>query len=410
MGKKLKTEKLTKFLLKAIVVVALFFPVITSKMPDPEKEGAFPEFILTNVLVACFIILFFITSVRFKKWNNHFKYFGVLISAILFSYIFFYMRNFNNIQWEWQVINISISFAFLCVLLIFQTDYLFDKGEIIKFAISTIVITNLIGIIVFYKGFLSMHMYNFKPAFIPRDPNFYEVRFNWIYSYKCQYALMLLLFVWVIVTYQDKFRSRITYTISLAILFWALIISHTYTSLAGAMLIVVCDGIDKLITKKKIIKYLLICFFPIGICGSFFLNHMMRERNILTLGGRISIWSASIQKILQNPQGIGNAFSKDLIVVNKATGWNVTNCHNIFLNEMLRFSVPVGAAFTLFIIITLLYAIFKNFSFLRLGIALAFLCASNMDYSILPSELSMVMLMFYCIYFLPLTNIKETAN
>lgn len=58
MGKKLKTEKLTKFLLKAIVVAALFFPVITSKMPDPEKEEAFPEFILTNVLVACFIILF----------------------------------------------------------------------------------------------------------------------------------------------------------------------------------------------------------------------------------------------------------------------------------------------------------------------------------------------------------------
>lgn len=402
MEKNIIIDKITGFLLKGIIVVALIFPVITSKMPDPEKEGAFPELILTNVFVVCFIIFFLITSIISKKWNSYFKAFGISISVLLVSYILLYFKNYNNIQWQWQVINISISFAFFLILLMFQSEYLFQKSNLIKFAIFSIIITNLIGIVIYYKGYLSMHMYNFKLAFIPRDPNFYEVRYNWIYSYKCQYALMLLLFVGFIVTYKNTFRNKITYILSLAVLFWGLIISHTYTSLAGAMIIVICDGIDMLISKGKIVKYLLISFVPIGVCGSLLLKYMMSERSILTLGGRINIWKASIDKILQNPEGIGNAFSKDLIVVDEAIGWNVTNCHNIFLNEMLRFSIPVGLCFTLFIIITLLYALIKKFSFLRLGIAVAFLVAANMDYSVLPSELSMVMLMFYCIYFLPL--------
>ena len=91
--------------------------------------------------------------------------------------------------------------------------------------------------------------------------------------------------------------------------------------------------------------------------------------------------------------------------------FNTNNCHNIFLNEMLRYSIPVGCCYAAFFIVTAIYSLIKKFSFSRLATWLAFFLAVSMDYSVQTPELSMVMFMLYCIFFLSIrkNNLERKA-
>ena len=215
-----------------------------------------------------------------------------------------------------------------------------------------------------------MHMYNFKLYFHPFEfADYYERRFNWIYFYKCQYSCILLLFVGFFVAHKDKFLNIIVYFLSLAVLFVCLYIAHTNTSMIGAGLIVAADLLDE-----------------------FFKDHKFIIAKI----------RAAVEKIKANPQGIGNRFVLNRDDWFHFDNFNTNNCHNIFLNEMLRYSIPVGCCYAAFFIVTAIYSLIKKFSFSRLATWLAFFLAVSMDYSIQTPELSMVMFMLYCIFFYPL--------
>lgn len=127
---------------------------------------------------------------------------------------------------------------------------------------------------------------------------------------------------------------------------------------------------------------------------------MSKERDVLSLGLRTYIWTESIKKILNNPLGIGSAFEETHFSV-PGISYEVYNCHNVFLNEMWRFSLPVGLLFTLFIFCIIIYSLKKHFSFINLGIWMALLIALNMDYSLLGNDFAIFFFYIYCIFFLP---------
>lgn len=399
-----KINIFSSILLKLFILAALCVPAITSTTPVVIKNAAYyPNFILANFFVAVFLFLFVAGQVLDKKVYTRFIFFAMFLIVMLVGYIFFYQVNKYYISWEWQVRNISLSFLFFIILLVFDNRKFFERNRIIEFTLFIIISTNLISILFYLKGFLGIRIYNWKLIIDKIDPSYYERRFNWIYFHKSQFALMLLLFILFTMVHKNKFYNNSLFIVSLAILYIALYLSHVNTSILGGAIIMVSFLADFVIKKyKKNRKNLWILMLPVVGVAFFLFKRISMERNIVTLGSRVPIWKASLSEILGNLNGIGNQFMVKKIIV--SPNFAVWNCHNIFLNEIFRFSVPVGVCFTMFVVGIFVFSIIKKFSFLRVGGCLAILLAMSMDYCILPSELSMVMFMLYCIYIYPIEN------
>lgn len=408
----MKAEKglniLARMLLILFVISATILPVLTTDSNQPELDGYYSKFILHNAIAVIFMVVVLIRALFRKKFKKNFIVGVCLLTLAFIAYNVLYYQNMDVIQFPWAQYNTSISLGVLIVLMVTETKTIFWDDRLIKMIIAIILITNMIGLYVYYQGYISMHMYNFKIFFHPFDFNvFHEKRYNWIYFYKCQYSCILLLFVAFFVTHKDKFWNKILYIICLAVLFWCLYIAHTNTSTICAAMIVVADCIDEVIKDKKflIIKIIGLIVVVVGVIKygfKYFLDWLSGERDLSTIGYRKPIWEAAIQKIKENPQGIGMNFALNRQEWLQFNGLSTNNCHNIFLNEMLRFSIPVGCSYAAFFLLTCVYSLFKKFSFCRLAIWVAFFVAVSMDYSIQTPELSMVMFMFYCIFFYPL--------
>lgn len=408
----MKAEKgmniLARVLLILFVISATILPVLTTDSNQPELDGYYSKFILHNAIAVLFMAVVLIRALFRRKFKKNFIVGVCLLLLAFIAYNVLYYQNMDVIQFPWAQYNTSISLGLLIVLMVTETKTIFWDDRLIKMIIAIILITNLIGLYVYYQGYISMHMYNFKLFLHPLDIYAYhEKRFNWIYFYKCQYSCMLLLFVGFFVTHKDKFLNKILYVICLALLFWCLYVAHTNTSTICAAMIVVADCIDEILKDKrfliaKIIGLIVVMIGAIKYGLQYFMNWLSGERDLSTMGNRMPIWKAGVQKIKENPKGIGMNFALNRAEWLQVPGFTTNNCHNIFLNEMLRFSIPVGCSYAAFFILTCVYSLFKKFSLCRLTIWAAFFVAVSMDYSIQTPELSMVMFMFYCIFFYPL--------
>lgn len=410
----MKVEKgmniLARLLLILFVISATILPVLTTDSNQPELDGYYSKFILHNAIALVFMVVMLIRGLLRKKFKKNFIAGVCLLMIAFIAYNVLYYLNMDVIQFPWGQYNTAISLGLLIVLMLTETQDIFWDDRLIKIFIAIIIITNLIGLYVYHQGYISMHMYNLKLYLHPIElANFYERRFNWIYFYKCQYSCILLLFVGFFVTHKDKFLNKIVYLLCLAFLFVCLYVAHTNTSTICAAMIVAADCVDEYLKSRKfIVAKIVSLVVAAGVALKFglkyFMNWLSGERDVSTLGSRVPIWKAGIQKIKENPQGLGNNFAVNREYWLHLDMFNTNNCHNIFLNEMLRYSIPVGCSYIGFFALTCIYSLIKKFSFCRLAIWIAFFVAVSMDYSVQTPELSMVMLMFYCIFFYPLED------
>jgi hypothetical protein len=124
---------------------------------------------------------------------------------------------------------------------------------------------------------------------------------------------------------------------------------------------------------------------------------ILSERSLMTLGHRTQIWPAALEVIKKYPEGWGMRFGESAIEVTE--GWYVNNAHNVFLNAVLRFSVPVGICFSLIFMGIVVYTLVKARSFLAAGMWVAFLVLLNMDYSIMSLQMALLLLIVYLVCF-----------
>ena len=80
-----------------------------------------------------------------------------------------------------------------------------------------------------------------------------------------------------------------------------------------------------------------------------------------------------------------------------AEGWFINNGHNVFLNQMLRFSIPVGICFVLLFFGIVLYTTVKGRNFLIAGMWLAVLVLMNMDYALMSTQMALLFLIAYLV-------------
>ena len=397
-----KREYLSQILVKLFLLTAFIFPMVTLIQTRPDPSASYPQIIVPNILALLLIIVFFLNGTLEEKKRNNYKYLFFVLSIITVCYLFFYLMAIRSINWEWNLINVLISFLFFLSFIWFDSKPYFDKYNIIQFLIYIILIANIIGMFLYFSGVMAVELHNWKINLLPLDFNVYgEYRFSWVYSHKSEYALMLILCLSFFITFKEKFKNRIIYALSICFLLFCLYISHVYTSLFGAFIIISGRIIDYICHSKNYKMWLLTLIPFSGIFFAFF-RKMNVERNLLTLGGRVDIWKASIKMIQNYANGVGTQFRSIMIPVNQY--WKVDNCHNVFLNEAFRFSIPVGASYALFFLIIMLTSLIHKFSFFRLSIWIAFILATGMDYAMFTTDLTVVLFMIYCIFFISINN------
>ena len=387
-------DKKLNFLVKIFILFSLLFPMKYTAIVGDYYD----EFTIANFFVG--LIIVWAVFAFFKKWNLSDKKFIVYLILLLITHdicsLYFY---FVYSRWIWEAFNFTLAVLLFLVLLLYGEHLLVSREKVFAFVMRCQLISTAIGIIIYFMGYVGVLLQNGIITLKPHDLMYYEKRFNWLYPHKSQYCFILLLFIAFSVVYRRYHKSRKWFIASNIVFVFGIIISHTYSAIFGAALIY-CGALIDYIKQhlKKINKkyFLLLPISGICLCGVIYL--MSRERNIWTIGWRTYIWTAGIKEILKNPIGIGENFGNITFSV-PGLSFEVNNCHNIFLNEMYRFSLPVGVLFTIIFVSVMLYPIKKKFSFLFIGILCGLLILLNMDYALMGGEYSITFFYFYIIFY-----------
>jgi len=393
-------KRFAQAMIKHVVAVSLFIPYIYSH----RDNCYYQDFILANFF-AVLAIIFIFTSWKLDLRKNGILLAGMGILLIAYNVCFTYM-NYHYHHWYGEQINTTIIFLFFMVLLMVKDVHALIDNSVIRSIIHMMVISNVLAI--GYRLITDQNRILIMNNYVRLDKFTDEVMapmFSWLYIYKSNYAFILVLCIAFCVVYRKLFRNIFTYLLSLSVLIFALYLSDTYTSMAAAALIFIGQFLDYL-WKVKWWKKLVgaVALGVPGLLGCLKLYETITSgRDLSTLGYRTYIWKASWENITNNPNGMLD-FTMGLdrfYYFEHPDGWlyRTYHCHNIFLNQMFRFSILVGGIFTLLFLMVLLFALKRKFSFTTASIIVGILIPICMDYTLTNMELLLFIVLFFIMFF-----------
>lgn len=406
-------KRFAQAMIKHVVAVSLFFPYIYSARANMYYQ----DFILANFF-AILAMVFIFTSWKLDLRRNSILLAGMGILLIAYNVCFTYM-NYHYHHWYGEQINTTIIFLFFMVLLMVKDVHALIDNSMIRSIIHMMVISNVLAI--GYRLITDQNRILIMNNVIRRDKyvdELMEPMFSWLYIAKCNYAFILVLCIAFCVVYRKLFRNMFTYILSLGVLYFALYLSNTYASMVAATLIFVGQFLDYLRKAKwwKKLLVTLILSVPGVIFAMTLYEKIEKNRNLLTLNGRTKIWKGSWETITTNANGlIDFNMGVDTFIFNiRPNGWPEYsyNCHNVFMNQMFRFSIPVGGIFTLIFVMLLLFSIKRNLSFTMLSFVFAITIPFFMDYSLTNMEFIFYMLLIFVMFFrnTTCTSSQKTAS
>lgn len=387
-------------MIKHVIAATLFFPYIYSH----NENWYYQDFVLPNFF-AILAMVFIFTSWKLDFKRNAIFVSGLGILLLAYNICATYM-NVKYHHWYGEQINVTIAFLFFIVLLLVKDSHALIDTATIKATIHMIVASNVLSIcfrlltgynrIIIINDWVRLETYSEST----------QAQFAWLYGHKSEYGLLLVLCVAFFVTYRKLFKNLYTYALSLGVLFIALYISDSFTAMGAAFLILVGQLLDYLLIAKWRRKIITSVILGIpGILGCLTLYNMIdKNRDLLTLGTRTLIWKASWENITNNPNGITDFImgTDNFVFFRYPNGWQTavtSNCHNVFLNQMFRFSIPVGIIFTVLIILIMIITLKKNLHFTNFFIWLAILILMTMDYSLFNIELPFFLVEIFICFF-----------
>ena len=274
-----------------------------------------------------------------------------------------------------------------------------ERDGNIRFLMYCVILSNVGSIIYYMMGYTKLLICNNQFVFFELPENFYETRHYWLYSHKSEYAVMLVAFIALLVAYRKKFKSQLTFVVGTVVLLYCLYLTHSWTGIAGVFLISAGYVADQIEWKHFHFRaWYLAVLAVFGFAGWKVARDVLAERNIWNLGGRIPIWKGVwTSTILKYPEGWGMRFGESAISIEELGGYLVNNAHNVFFNQMLRFSIPVGVVFTLLFIGIVVYTLVKGRSFLMAGTWIALLVLMDMDYAMMCTSMALVFLIVWLV-------------
>lgn len=391
----LKEKEWDSWVLKVFIIFALLFPAFYSPYTDVYQSAYYEGFSWAYLFLSLYMGIQIAKNwSKERPWKKWFPYVILLVAYNLLSFYF----NYKYLHWYWEQVNNTIAFLLFGVLVLYEVRIDEGKQDNVRFLIHCIVLSNIGSIIYYILGYTNLLICNNQFIFYELPADFYETRHYWIYSHKSEYALMLVAFIALFVAYKNKFRSRVSYGMSLLVLLVCLYLTHSWTGIVGVLLIFMGDILDRINWRNFRLRKIHIVAGGIFLiaCGAITVK-IFAERNVATLGHRTEIWAAVGKVILKYPQGWGMRFGESLIQVTESRIAN--NAHNVFMNAALRFSIPVGICFTLLFLGIILCSMKKSKSFLSAGMWLALLILLNMDYSLMSLQMGLLFLIVYLVCF-----------
>lgn len=389
----IKKQRADLWLIKGFCVFMLLFPAFYSPYTDVYQSAYYGGF---SWAYLC-LVLYMGIRLLCQKTDNWKRWIPYLVVLMIYNLLSLYF-NYKYLHWYWEQVNNTIAFLFFMVLAGCEVKLEEGKQDAIRFLIHCIVLSNVASIIYFLLGYTKLLICNNQFVFFGLPGDFYETRHYWLYSHKSEYALMLVAFIALFVCFREKFKNDITYISSLLVLLICLYLTHSWTGVAGVFLIFLGAFLDRIDIKRFHWKKQ---YLAIGIALLFIIAgvgyQMFSERDIMSLGARPQIWSAVLGAIRHHPEGWGMRFGESGIQATETL--IVNNGHNLFLNAMLRFSVPVGLCFSLLFLSITVYSMIKSKSFLAVGMWLALLILLNMDYALMSLQMALLFLIVYLVCF-----------
>ncbi len=379
---------------KVFIVLSLFFPAFYSVFDADYLIEYYAGFSWAYAVLAVFLLCLMLQ----RKIRGRSRFFWVLLAGIVLYNILFSYYNIHYHHWYGEQVNNTIAFLLVLFLIGSEEDPK-EEQDLIRFVIRAAVLSNLCSIVYFALGYSSLLVCNNQVVFGRLPEDFYEYRHYWVYSHKSDYAVMLLGFLGLCIRYKSLFSKKLWYFFSLAVLLTALVLTHSWTGLLGVVLIGIGAVLDRIDFKKiAVTKFHIAGGICLILAAAAAGKLLLAERNLLTLGNRLPIWKGALQTILQYPRGWGFYFGEVLIECGE---FAVNNAHNIFLNAILRFSIPVGLCFTLLFLLIFAYALYQCRSWMAAGMCLAVFVLINMDYALQNYEVAMCLLLLYLVCIAP---------
>lgn len=390
-----KTKKsISTFLLKIYIVLSLFFPAYESKV----QNCYYVEIYYAHIVLAIYLVYTFVIRHQWKMKKT-----GLCIALLVLIGTYNILSLYYNgryLHWYGEQVNNTISFLFFTLLV--STDCLEEhkRSDIIVFLMKCIILSSICAVVFYWMGYSRVEILNRRFILITTDEclgAYGEKRLSWIYIHKSQCALMYVAFMMLFIKYKHKFKHRITFAMSMGLLLLVEYLTHSWTGLIAVGFLtggIACEWIKNNYKKLNIKSFLWIipAFIGLVIIFNRQLQHFLTERNLTTFGSRIPIWKTFVGIIAQNPKGIGLSFN----YVSYFTGYfNTNNAHNIFLNAMLRFSIPVGICFTIIFGIIFMQCVKYSKNIMTIFTVIGLLLLLNIDYALLNYEVSMFLFTLY---------------
>lgn len=399
----LKKNSAPETMLKHFLFFALFYPAYYSVYNSPFS----PDGILVNVFAFLLVVVLLVQKRIPWREKNPFAW-GLLGLLVLYN-LAALRANLRQLDWYSSQFNLSVPFLMFIALLYLKGDSLEKSDEVIRYFLRVVVIANALWLVPYFLGYYGLDFANGRVSLIPVDPSYYERRYNGIYLHKSQYAFMLILFLSLIVTYRRLFRSKWTYYGAVGVMVVGLVISNVMTSMFAALFIFIGMLADRIFWKNgRFQPKRLLWLIPVAAVLVLGLVVISQKRNIFTLGSRTYIWKAGLTAIQENPYGVGRMAG--LLEIPLSDAWAVNNTHNVFMNLMYQFSIPAGLALSAMLGLIGLTSLKRNLSFRTLGILVALLLPMMMDWCILMTDLPMVLLEMYYLFFSARRLETETAE
>lgn len=387
-----KQEQIISVLIKLIIVTAIFFPI---RDQYAKRSMYYTTFALPTFLSLCLVVyLGTVNTVRREKS----RFMSVFIVFLLLYIGADLAINFLYHHYYWELFHKATAFMLLPFLWYKLPEDFFERKKIISFLLTVIVISCILSIVAYYMGIDQIKFV--KGELVPKivrhwEGNYFEKRLTFTFSHKSEYGLFLILFTSLCLRFEKNFVKPLLCYGAVGVLLYA-------TYLTNSIATLVCEGIvaigyvlsrlpwKKMIQKNKFLLVLIgAVFCGVFACGIYYIE---TKRDLASMGYRFPIWRASIEAIIQNPNGIGMNFEKISIF------GEVNNCHNVFLVEVLRYSMPVGILFLVLFLLIFLKTFWK-YSIFSISAWIGILSMLCIDYSLKEFNMSMLILCLFLLFF-----------
>ncbi len=345
-----------------------------------------------------------------RKVNMDYDVFDKILFILVAIYVIMSILTValnNKSEIVYNIVRVEVLFVFVILIKDFYRN-LEDLAEIKNYIAIMFIFCAVISLVLYFKGY-SQVFFSVK-SIVKLIPNnqfvslFGEKRLHWTLTHKSRFAVFCITGLTFLLT-NNRFKKR-TKVIFSPVFILCVYLSNSKVGLLMTILFVAYYFKQKLNKKVFIVRFFLVIIvaFIFTATTYFYYKDLSNNRNISTFGSRKYIWTAGMEFIKQNPNGIGKAdddFSLDV-------GFEVTNLHNIFLNECLERGTTSGILYLIiWIIIAIRFLKYNNKIYFSYVIAI--LGISMFDNTI-SSELSYIFWFCLPIFYLDCKKLKAVED